>query len=311
MIHKGIELKEITTPQVFDPPKKMFVWDNGVKRNEPSIQTVYAVIQKATGTTQAIGECCRWSHCAEIPEEPKPRRATNRELSKWLSANKGEYRNHIGLVSNAYTYDASESDTAVPILFTVRKWDDTDWHEPTVDYMGIDLPLPGPSPDELLDYEMNVVDMPKYLENHHVKIGNQIWMSENLFVTDSGDGIHWNKDNGEWYYTWEAAKRIADKIPGWHLPAVKEWDELLEAIGGDGADLRVESWNGTNKYGFSAVPAGRWDNGPSEVGSYARFWTSLQLGSYGINRNIDSYTCVYEGYYSQKLGLSVRLVKDK
>lgn len=308
MKYKGKELKEVTVPQIVDPPKQMLVWsDEMVKMNkEPQKETVYAVVKIGTHYV-AITSSYQWDYCAKIPEEPKPRRATNRELSKWLSDNKGEYRTHTGLVSNAYTYDASESDTAVSSLFQVRKWEDTDWREPTVDYMGIDLPLPGPSPDELLDYEMNVVDMPKYLENHHVKIGNQIWMSENLFVTDSGDGIHWNKDNDEWYYTWEAAKRIADKIPGWHLPTVKEWNELLEAIGGDGTDLRVESWNGTNKYGFSAVPAGLWDNGPSEVGSYARFWTSL----YGINRNINSYTCVYAGYYGQKLGLSVRLVKDK
>jgi hypothetical protein len=138
MKYKGMELVEITSPQVFDPPKKMLVWDYNVMCNEPSIQTVYAVIMKETGTKQAIGECCRWSHCAAIPEDHKPRRATNRELAKWLSANKGEYRNHIGLVSNAYTYDVSESDTTVPSLFKLRKWDDTDWHEPTVDYMAID-----------------------------------------------------------------------------------------------------------------------------------------------------------------------------
>ena len=138
MKYKGMELVEITTPQVFDPPKKMLVWDNNVTRNEPSIQIVYAIIMKKTGTKQAIGEYCRWKHCANIPEEPKPRRATNRELSKWLSDNKGEYRNHIGLVSNAYTYDVSESDTSVPSLFKVRKWDDTGWLEPTVDYMGIE-----------------------------------------------------------------------------------------------------------------------------------------------------------------------------
>ena len=28
MKYKGIELKEVTKPQLFDPPKKMFVWDH-------------------------------------------------------------------------------------------------------------------------------------------------------------------------------------------------------------------------------------------------------------------------------------------
>ena len=27
MKYKGIELKEITEPQIFNPPKKMLVWD--------------------------------------------------------------------------------------------------------------------------------------------------------------------------------------------------------------------------------------------------------------------------------------------
>lgn len=138
MNYKGMPLVELTTPQVFEQPKKMLVWDYTVTCNEPSIQTVYAVIMKENGTTQAIGECCRWSHCAEIPEEPKPRRATNRELSKWLATGNGEYTNQIGNACSAYTYDEQESDKEVNSLFKVRKWDDTDWHEPTVDYMAID-----------------------------------------------------------------------------------------------------------------------------------------------------------------------------
>lgn len=302
MKHKGKTLKEITTPQVFDPPKEMLVWDNVVECNEPRIQTVYAVIQKATGTTQAIGECCRWSHCAEIPEEPKARRATNMELGRWLAQGNGEKLYDNRIIETNHKYDSCNESKPVNDYTLIRKLEDTEWHEPTVDYMDIEDTKPCG--------KMLYFTEPDYFKKTEVKIGNQVWMNKNLNVDDCGEGIFFNNDNGEYYYTWVAAKRIADKIPGWHLPSVKEWDELLEATGGDGVDLRVESWNGTNRYGFSAVPAGRWDNGASEVGSYARFWTSLQLGSYGINRNIDSYTCVYEGYYSQKLGLSVRLVKD-
>jgi hypothetical protein len=139
MKYKGKELKEITTPQVFDPPKQMFVWDDWTVPYEPRVDTVFAVIRTTNGTTQAVGACSlRWQHCADIPEEPKPRRATNRELAKWLVTGIGEYRNQIGLVSNYYTYDESETDMEVCSYFTVRKWDDTDWHEPTVDYMGIE-----------------------------------------------------------------------------------------------------------------------------------------------------------------------------
>ena len=312
MKHKGKELKEITTPQVFDPPKEMIVWGLPCGGGAaPEVQLVYAIVRTIHGTTQAVGEW-RWSHCAEIPEEAKPRRATIREFSKWLAQGKGEYKTGTGLILTSFSYDNGwKIGEPVDNAYMVRKWEDTEWHEPTVDYMGIDLPLPGPSPDELLDYQMRVVDMPTYLENSYVKIGNQVWMSENLFVHDGGDGIHWNKDNGEWYYSWEAAMRIAGKIPGWHLPSSQEWNELVKSTGNDAANLRDKSWYGTDKYGFSAVPAGYWYYGFSGVGSYTIFRTSEPNGSYAWYRRIDIGTSVYEGVNYQYYGFSVRLVKDK
>ena len=304
MKYKGKELKEITTPQVFDPPKEMLVWDNVVECNEPRIQTVYAVIQKATGTTQAIGECCRWSHCAEIPEEPKPRRATNRELAKWISQY-GEltYEDDDATVYHEFSYKEHDREKPVVEKIYIRKWDDTDWHEPTVDYMDIEDTKPCG--------KMLYFTEPDYFKKTEVKIGNQVWMNKNLNVDDCGEGIFFNNDNGEYYYTWDAAKRIADQIRGWHLPSRKEWDELVSATGNDAANLRAESWEGTNKYGFSAVPAGNWYNGFSNVGSNARFWTSEPYGSNAWYRYIATGTSVYESNYDQYYGFSVRLVKDK
>jgi hypothetical protein len=140
MKYKGKELKEITTPQVFDPPKQMFVWDNDVKCDVPLVQTVYAVIRTVNGTTQVVGAVSlRWQHCAEIPEEVKPRRATIREFSKWLAQGKGEYKTGTGLILTSFSYDNGwKIDEPVDSAYMVRKWDDTDWHEPTVDYMGIE-----------------------------------------------------------------------------------------------------------------------------------------------------------------------------
>ena len=136
MEYNGIELTEVTESQIVDPPKEMFVWDYdpgcllkaGVLAIVNGRESGYPVITK-TGT---------YRHCAEIPEEPKPRRATNRELSKWLAKGHGEYRNQIGAVSNLYIYVDLETDVAVPSYIRVRKWDDADWHEPVVDYMGIE-----------------------------------------------------------------------------------------------------------------------------------------------------------------------------
>ena len=146
MEYKGIELKEVTKPQIFDPPKKMVVWNYneghpvGVRELPviailPRLQTHLSILCKDGGLE-------RWAtSCAEIPEEPKPRRATNRELARWLAQGNGEYTN---LKSEFYdnfssfSYRECKKDMEVYENFEVRKWDDTEWHEPTVDYMGLE-----------------------------------------------------------------------------------------------------------------------------------------------------------------------------
>ena len=131
MEYNGIELKEITTSQIFDPPKEMLVWD--YVDSAPFKMPVHAIV--VSKTFPVIAEEGDYQYCAEIPETP---RVTNRELSKWLAKGHGEYRNQIGAVSNLYIYVDLETDVAVPSYIRVRKWDDADWHEPTVDYMGIE-----------------------------------------------------------------------------------------------------------------------------------------------------------------------------
>ncbi len=136
MEYNGIELTEVTESQIVDPPKEMFVWDY-----DPGCllkADVLAIVNGRESGYPVITKTGTYRHCAEIPEEPKPRRATNRELSKWLAKGHGEYRNQIGAVSNLYIYVDLETDVAVPSYIRVRKWDDADWHEPVVDYMGIE-----------------------------------------------------------------------------------------------------------------------------------------------------------------------------
>ena len=147
MKYKGIELKEITTSQIFDPPKEMLVWN--YVDSTPFKVTVHAIV--ASKTFPVIAKEGDYQYCAEIPEEPKPRRVTNRELSKWLAKGHGECMNpdsdsysyadlsKANLASSTYTYSGiSEANKEVPFYVKVRKWDDVDWHEPTVDYMGIE-----------------------------------------------------------------------------------------------------------------------------------------------------------------------------
>ena len=66
MKYKGIELKEITEPQLFNPPRRMLVWDSDGDTVELN---VCAVVNR--DGFRVITERSAWRHCAEIPEEPK------------------------------------------------------------------------------------------------------------------------------------------------------------------------------------------------------------------------------------------------
>ena len=135
MEYNGIKLTEVTESQIINPPKKMLVWDC-----DPGIilkADVLAIVNGRECGYPVITKTGTYRHCAEIPEEPKPRRATNRELSKWLAKGHGEYTNTLCCATTYITYaDSEESEVSENIL--VRKWEDAVWHEPTVDYMGIE-----------------------------------------------------------------------------------------------------------------------------------------------------------------------------
>ena len=152
-----------------------------------------------------------------------------------------------------------------------------------------------------------------------VKIGDQIWMNKNLAIDDGGDGIAINKETGEHYYTWDAAKRVAEKIKGWHLPTIAEWDFLAANAGGRevcGAKLKATSgWeddgNGTDDFGFSALPAGYYFGSFNDRGSNAYFWTATEYNSsYAYRRYFITGASMNSYNNDKNLQYSVRLVKD-
>ena len=109
---------------------------------------------------------------------------------------------------------------------------------------------------------------------------------------------------------------------GWHLPSHGEWKALFTAVGGSstaGSKLKSatgwsSSGNGTDTFGFSALPAGDRDShgGCLYEGSDAYFWSSTQGSSgyaYYMRLVYANDTAHLIDNYKH-LGFSVRCVKD-
>lgn len=132
MEYKGIELKEVTEPQIFDPPKKMLVWGRYESITELD---VYAITSRKD--FPVICENTTWRHCAEIPEVPESELVTYRELSRWLAKGNGEVKN-AGTICQNWNYWYGQENCIVRDSLYVRKWDDTEWHKPTREYLGLE-----------------------------------------------------------------------------------------------------------------------------------------------------------------------------
>ncbi|MFW6020260.1 MAG: FISUMP domain-containing protein [Bacteroidales bacterium] len=167
------------------------------------------------------------------------------------------------------------------------------------------------------NYHGTVTDVDGNVYNT-VKIGDQIWMAENLKVTHYNDGVaiqrvetgsctwgnltdgaySWydhditNKDRMGAFYNWYAVKSGKLAPQGWHIPTKEEWEQLITFLGNNGfqgdearalkADsLWTEGGTGTNDYYFNALPFGT----KSATGSFtshdwvARWWTSTEYDS--------------------------------
>jgi uncharacterized protein (TIGR02145 family) len=156
---------------------------------------------------------------------------------------------------------------------------------------------PSKQAPESTNYESNQsIQKDILIENvpsNGVKIGNQIWHSKNLDISEfrNGDSIpqaktdiewesaeknkqaawcyyNFNPMNGDKYgklYNWYAINDTRGLAPeGWHIPSASEWEELIIELGGaDKAGKKIMSpqdsvgiSNVTNLSGFSAHPGG-------------------------------------------------------
>ena len=153
-----------------------------------------------------------------------------------------------------------------------------------------------------------------------VKIGNQVWMQENLAIDDGGDGITYNPDNGQYYYTWDAAMRVAKSIPGWHLPSAEEWNTAAEACGATVADNDynddpyMRDYDNTKKLydSLNVLPVGLYLAGSFYyVGSYACFWSATEdVSNYAYSRFFVTSFTMRQCMDEKDNGFSVRLIKD-
>jgi len=147
-----------------------------------------------------------------------------------------------------------------------------------------------------------------------VKIGNSIWMAENLNNPVKGSWCY-NDDklNASKYgrlYSWEAAKNACPA--GWHLPAEKEWNQLIEFAGGNSKAGKLLKTGGD--LGFNA-PLGGFSNvgGFNLLNFYGTYWSSTEYDSdhawyifFTANDDLATKT-----YFTKTYGLSVRCVKNK
>lgn len=136
MKYKGIELKEITEPQIFNPPKKMLVWymEQDVIPKECD---VYAIVDRGDDSLSVICKYTTYCHCAEIPTVQESKPVTHRELARWLSEGNGEVMWANNVLSN-WNYSTDDESKALDENLSVRKWDDTEWHKPTREYLGLE-----------------------------------------------------------------------------------------------------------------------------------------------------------------------------
>ena len=119
---------------------------------------------------------------------------------------------------------------------------------------------------------------------------------------------------------------------GWHLPSMSEWEKLIEAVDETNSiaglllksqngwnnykeNGNTQSGNGTDAYGFSALPAGSASSlSYSYIGEITEFWSSTQSNnsdyakiSY-FNKNHNDVILTYTGL--KGASISVRCIKN-
>ena len=172
-----------------------------------------------------------------------------------------------------------------------------------------------------------------------VKIGTQTWMAENLNFETERSRCYYTDSNCTRYgrfYDWYDALEVCPA--GWRTPSDKDWDSLALAAGGQrendynwevaGNKLKsTTGWacvgldyggklvfgNGTDEFGFSALPGGWRGVGKfGNAGDYGYWWSATEYdATYASYRSMNGYFSLVRRFHAFKRYLySVRCVQD-
>jgi uncharacterized protein (TIGR02145 family) len=156
-----------------------------------------------------------------------------------------------------------------------------------------------------------------------VEINGKTWMAQNLnYLPPAGKSWCYGDDNSNSdkygrLYDWNMAKAACPA--GWHLPTRQEWNDLVAAVSDSDTKLKaITGWddngNGTDDYGFSALPGGSRDADGSfdDAGNCGCWWTATDDG--GCNaydqEMYNNGDGVNEACVDKNSGCSVRCVRD-
>ncbi|MEA2043125.1 MAG: FISUMP domain-containing protein, partial [Bacteroidota bacterium] len=150
-----------------------------------------------------------------------------------------------------------------------------------------------------------------------VRIGNQVWMAENL-AYKPGSGNYWAYDDKQsnvakygYLYDWKTAKNACPN--GWHLPTKQEFETLLNNYGGKGEQAYKALIKGGNS-NLNVLFGGWRDYGGyfSGKGGTTGFWSATE------DNGTSAWGCALDtndedadmGDIGKSVGLSVRLLRD-
>ena len=132
-------MKEVTYEdwQKNPAPRMMWVWNSKVEDKEKAkvihILSNGVCVYPILTVTDIDDDYETYKHCAEI-EEPKTRRMTNKELSRWLRENPTREYKYLtsDYICSTFDYREYKQDEEISEDMRIRE-DDGEWQEPLVE----------------------------------------------------------------------------------------------------------------------------------------------------------------------------------